>query len=373
MKKNQFFVLLCIGILLVVILFFGWSFSQKRQQDAQKIADMQEVHSITEQEDTTPVSDSEKPVWTASEQIKLDQIKDNYTAKEQEYKQNIVATLQKYKASFSQENGEDLDRLLQEHSDMEVVKQKIQEKYEVTLLRADLQHMIDEKYRLDDEKILKKSRLGVLEQQHDTQLQKNKQELIVMVLAQALEEQTDISAQKKKSLLHEIEKTAFSQETFWEEKTAQQQEKILRQAIDFTIKIDSSLSGAKSKLLIQALWKEIMQAEIFPQAEQEDTSLSLNFNSLNFLRFPSVFAEDATLTPEKRSILMLKTQIAIDQFVQENIKAEISFHAKSITSAEYETLIAANLERMEELLIFQATLQDGSATISLEDLEKYNL
>ena len=92
-----------------------------------------------------------------------------------------------------------------------------------------------------------------------------------------------------------------------------------------------------------------------------------------FITHQTYANESDEISPAERAILLLKTQIQINKLLQKSIDTEISLNNGSISAVQYNTIINENLIQIEELLIFQESLENDSAILSLDTIQNFQL
>lgn len=92
-----------------------------------------------------------------------------------------------------------------------------------------------------------------------------------------------------------------------------------------------------------------------------------------FISHQSYASETNDITPAERAILLLKTQVQINKLLQKSIDTEIALNNGSISAVEYDSIINQNLIAIEELLIFQESLENDSTLLSLDTIQNFQL
>ena len=92
-----------------------------------------------------------------------------------------------------------------------------------------------------------------------------------------------------------------------------------------------------------------------------------------FIGTSTYASEPSHISSQERAILLLKTQVQIQKLLQKSIDTEIALNNGSISAVEYNTLINQNLVSIEELLIFQESLENDTIAISLDDIQRFQL
>ncbi len=367
MKKSYIVALLfSFFILIFGILYFFTSPVQEKNSSGESLADMQNVKDVESVE--TPVKQER---LSPEKQKQLDQIKEIYTQQERAYETLLLDILKKYKNNFSWEDRDLLIAIAENTTSIEEFKKELQEKLNLNFLQSDIRNILNFKEKLKEEKDLETTRFEAFKESNRKDLENNTQKLIRLSIQNTLEKNSSLSQKEIINIQRQMSLRIFKKNNILEYDTYKKQKDLLQETLSLIFKQITSLSLQEKQSLIIKIIEDISSLEVLlPSQENDIISFS---SSLKSLLLPQSYATTVDITPEERQILILKTQVHIEQILQKSIETEILFNDGWITQLEYQNIIEQNLIELEELVILKSSLENDASVISLSDIQRFNL
>lgn len=380
MKKIQSIWLMSLGILVFLGGIFFFITSQNRGDTHSTLAQEQEVFSSSGSENL-----QNQEYISPEKQRQLEEITKIYTKQEQAYHVTVENIIRKYNSNFLENDAQTLLSIIEQSNSPEELAESSKQQLGISFLQADIRKMLESKESLDEGKDLEFIRLQAFHERNKNELYWNIQKLLELSITDTLRENTSLASPKISQFSQTITQQLFEKDTdIMAQDSWQEQQSILRTSLYESLDPISELSSWEKKILIIRIIEDIWELEILSAPEEnidEDLSSSLpkflGFDILQNLAsfvFPWVYAsESATLTPQEREILILKTEIFIEKILQESIETEILYNRGDISQSEYEMIIQDNLIELEELVILKNSLENDAQSISLDDIQRFNL
>jgi len=345
-----------ISLSFAITLIFVWGllfvFSGKNEETNQKtLAENQEVIKNEQVENV-----KKEIIISPEKQQQLDEIKSIYSASEVAHRDTVANIMRKYNSNFSGEDQESLLKILEENTSRKGFTQAAKSQLGMSFLQADVQAMLTSWSNLSAEKTLEGTRLELFREKNLSDLQNNSQKLFELTLNSTLQKNTNLSSTI-----------------------------IILGTLTLALTSLGSLTQDNIDTIISLFMWELSELEILlePTSGNQIDSLSYvwnvpifeKFQKLDFSLITRAHAndDDAELSSEEKSILVLKTQVLIEKILRESIDNEIQYNKNEITKSLYETNIQNNLLKLEELVIFKNSLESDSDIISMDDIQRFNL
>lgn len=377
MKKTQILVgTLLLALLLGIGIYIFWNSKDTKPLSQTSLAEIQEPSS------TQSGAASLSRALSLEKQIQLEQISEIYEVQESSHLTLIIESFQKYKADFSLIDAQKVHEVLQTHPSQDSLKSQLQALTGISLLKNDLEKLQNSYKNLQEEKQLEQERLELFAEAQEREVRSANEQLLEMILRNSIETfgasgsltHTDVLIKNIQENLLKPQ-NIFDTEVF---NTHVKQKTFLKTQLEKHI-FGTTLSSEQKEELQETILKNILEWEILlPTPPQTGYFWKIpGFASMQiwdfFIPHQSYASETDDITPAERVILVLKTQVQINKLLQKSIDTEIALNNGSISAVEYDSIINQNLIAIEELLIFQESLENDSTLLSLDTIQNFQL